>query len=105
NCTVNGSMIGGERDLHAVAHDDLAIDYYQCWRNGTNGENSRLRRVNHGSEAIDVEHAQVADGERAAAEILWAQFAFTCRLGQASRLACDVKDAPLICIAQDGDDK
>src|SRR5947209_2529832 len=98
-------MVGEERDLHTVAHDDLTIYYSRCGRDGADGQNSGLRWVDDGGEAVYVEHAKVADGECAAAEIFWAQFACASSFGQTLRFTGDIQNAKPIDIAHYGYDQ
>ena len=62
-------MVDGQRHRHHRPHDDLAVDRDRPVDGRADGEDRRLRRVEHGGELLDAEHAEVRDRERAALEV------------------------------------
>src|SRR5579884_2799588 len=102
---VNGAVVAGERDLHAVAYHYLPIFHDGRGSDRSDGQDGRFGRVNDGGEALHVVHAQVADGEGAAAQVIGLKLARTRCLGQPPRLARNVEDAALIGVLDDGNDQ
>ena len=58
---------------------DLAVDDDRRLLDGADREDRDLRRVEHGDELLDAEHAEVRDRERAALHVLAAS---ACRPGR-----------------------
>ena len=79
---VDGAMVARERHRHHRQHEQLAVARDDLVSRRADGEDRRLRRVEHGDELVDVVHAEVRDRERAALEIL-ARAA--CRRGRGRR--------------------
>lgn len=51
--------------VHCLETTLLLRSWDDCWLRGTNGKDTRLRRVDDGSEVFDVVHAKVGHCERA----------------------------------------
>ena len=62
-------MIARERHGHEVARDDLAVAHDRPRLERADREDRGLRRVDHRDEALDAEHPEVRDRERAAREL------------------------------------
>src|SRR5688500_18464027 len=62
-------MVAGERHLHDRTRDDLALVDDCTLLDRPDREDGRLRRVEHGYEAVDAVHAEVGDRERAVLEV------------------------------------
>src|SRR5206468_11152841 len=67
--TVERAVVASERELHPRPHDDLALDDDRLFLRRSDREDRRLRRVQHGHEALDAEPAEIRDPDRAAREI------------------------------------
>ncbi len=89
---VEDAVVAGERELHHRAHDDLAVADHGPRLERADGEDRRLRRVDHRDEALDAVHAEVGDGERAARELGRGDRAGADPLGDRARLAGDLAD-------------
>ena len=62
---VEDAVVAGEGDRHQVGGDDLAVADDRPLLDRADGEDRRLRRVDHRGEAVDPVHPQVGDGEGA----------------------------------------
>src|SRR5579875_1855904 len=103
--SVERAVIAGKRDLHAVAYHDLPTLHYRCRRDRSYRQDGRFGRVNDGSEALYVEHTQVADGEGASAQVIGLELACTSCFGQTARLTSNVEHAALIRVLNDWHDQ
>src|SRR5579859_8278336 len=79
---IDGSMIGGELDMHAITHHQLPIHYRGRRDDRTNSENSRFRLIDYCCEALHIIHTEVTNREGAAAVLLGSQLAVACGLRQ-----------------------
>src|SRR5690606_9378665 len=60
-CAVHGAVVDGEGDFHLLHLHQFAVAQHGHRARRTAREDSGLRRVEHGGELVDAEHAQVAD--------------------------------------------
>ena len=72
---------------------------------GADGEDRDLRRVEHGDELLDAEHAEVRDRERAALQVGQRQLAVARAADEIGAGAGDLLDAAPVGVADDGDDE
>ena len=63
---IDDAVIAGERDAHALAHDDLSVNHDRLGHDGADGQATGLGWVEDRRELVDTVHAQVGDGEGAA---------------------------------------
>src|SRR4029453_11141297 len=56
---VDGAVIAGQRHAHHLRDLDLATAYHRALLAGADGQDRRLRRVDHGGEVVDAVHAEV----------------------------------------------
>ena len=69
------------------------------------GEDRDLRRVEHGDELLDAEHAEVRDRERAALEVVLLQLVVARALHEVGARAGDLGDAQALGVADHRDDE
>jgi len=81
-----------------IPHDGAGLD-------GTDSEDRRLRGVDHRRERLDVEHPHVADGERAAREVLAREASLLGQSDQTTGFACEVGERTLVGMAEHRDDQ
>ena len=89
------SRHGGEA---AVADDDALLAR-------ADREDRDLRRVEHGDELLDAEHAEVRDRERAALEVVLLQLVVARALHEVGARARDLGDAQPLGVADHGNDE
>lgn len=101
-------MIAAERDGENVRHSDAAAAVlggrwrrYDTLLDRADGQNRRLRRIDDGRELRDAEHAEIADGERAALELVRLQLAVARTRRQRARRVRNLADAKLIGVLHD----
>ncbi len=89
---VEDPVVARQRQPHDVADDDLAVAHDRRRRHRADGQDRRLRRVDHGDEALDAEHAEVGDRERARGQLRRRDRARPHALGERPRLARDLAE-------------
>src|SRR5438034_5322126 len=71
---VDGAVVGAEGERHHGAGDDLVapfpLPHHRAFFRPADGEDADLRRVDDRGELAHAEHAQVAHGERRAAQFI-----------------------------------
>ena len=72
---------------------------------GADGEDRDLRRVEHGDELLDAEHAEVRDREGAALHVLQRQLAVAGTADEIGAGAGDLLHAAAVGVADHGDDE
>src|SRR5436190_21324887 len=72
---VDDTVIAAEADPHALASNDGALVAHDGdVANAANAEDSGLRRIDDGGELVHAIGAEIADGNRAARELVGAEF-------------------------------
>src|SRR5271165_4417426 len=90
---IDGSMIGGERDGEDRAGNQLvALDHGPPLGRG-DGKDADFRQIQDRVELMDAEHAEVADRERAAGELLGRKLLGTGRDSQGLALPADLRQS------------
>src|SRR6185312_13007316 len=69
---------------------ELPLVHGRLFGDASDRQDARLRRVDYRRELVDVEHAEIGDGERAAGVLLGHEPAFAAALGQVVRLGRDL---------------
>ncbi len=82
--------------------DDLSVAHDGLFGDAAHAQDGGLGQVDDGGEGIDVVHAQVGDGEGAAAQSVGRDAAGARPLGQLAELGPELAQAFLIGIANDG---
>src|SRR5882724_1815680 len=98
---VDDAVVAGERDRHALPHDDLVVLDDRLLAYGPHGEDGPLGRVDDGGEVADAQHAEVRDGERRACVLLGPKLPVARALGHLARLRGDLTDGLLVGVADD----
>ena len=80
-------MIARHRYAHHLPDYDFVVSHHRFCRHCSDGENSALRRIDHGSELIDAKHAEIANRESRASVFLRFQLARSRSLSQLAHLA------------------
>jgi len=60
---VDDAMVTRHRDTHHLVNFNFTVPRHRSFIHRADGEDRRLRRIDHGSELIDTEHSQIADRE------------------------------------------
>ena len=100
--TVNGAVVAGEcychlrTDLYLVAYDDRALFA------GTDGENCRVRWIDHGCEFPDAEHSEIGNRRRAALIFMRRKPALTGTTCQILHLERNLRERLPLGVADDG---
>ena len=102
---VDRAVVAGERDVHHRRDVDLAVDDDGRRLHGADGQDRHLRRVEHGDELVDAEHAEVRDRERAAAHVLPRQLAVAGTADELGARARDLLHAAPVGVANHGNDE
>jgi len=90
---IHHAMIAGKRERHYAADDGLAVDRNDAIGNCADRQDCRLWGRNNRGEGLNLKHAQVADCECGASEILWARFPGFGAFGEVAALRRDFSDA------------
>ena len=99
-------MIAGEREDLAMADDDVVVGIDDGLLDDVaDGENRGLRRIDDGVEAVDAEHAEVGDGERAALEFVGLELAVLGFAGERLGFAADLDERFVLRFLDDGGDE
>ena len=88
---VGDAMVGGERDLHHLPHDDRAVAYRRRGDHGADAEDRRLRRLDDADQRLDAVSAEVRDRKRAVVEFLRPQMTALCACDEILRRARDLR--------------
>ncbi len=83
----------------------VAVDDDGRVLHGADGEDRDLRRVEHGDELLDAEHAEVRDRERAALHVGQGQLAVAGAADEVRAGAGDLLHAPPVGVTDDRDDE
>jgi hypothetical protein len=87
--SVDHTMIAGERQGHHRADPGLAVYGNDTICDRAYCENCGLRLNDDSCEGVDSEHAEVADGKRAAGKIVGPEFATASALGEIAPANCN----------------
>src|ERR1700719_100749 len=63
-------MIARKCQYHHGLHGGYTIDWHDSFGYATDSQDSSLGRIDDGVESVNIVHAQVANGERAIADVL-----------------------------------
>src|SRR3954452_25622921 len=99
------AVVAGDRDVHAVAGDHLAVADDRLLLHLADGQDRRLRRVDDRRERRHPVHAEVRDGERRARQLGRADLAVADLLGQRARLRRDLAEALAVGVEDRRDDE
>src|ERR1700761_6392739 len=87
--TIDDPVIAGQRDGHHRRGLDLVADHHSALLACAHCHDRGMRRVDHGGEILDAEHAEIGDREGAALELLRLQLLGAGALGQRLHLVGD----------------
>ena len=99
---VDDAMVGGKRQGHDRAHCDLAVDGNDAILDGADGKNGSLGLDDDGGELVDVEHAEIADGECGAGNVFGAEAIGAGAVGEVAALNGDFAEAEFRGVADYG---
>src|SRR3954452_86632 len=99
------AVVAGDRDVHAVAGDDLAVADDRLALHLPDRQDRRLRRVDDRRERRHPVHAEVRDRERRARQLGRADLAVADLLGQRARLLRDLAEALPVGVEDRRDDE
>ena len=75
-------MVARQRRAHGLGHRQLTVAHDRPILDRGDGEDRRLRRIDHRDQLLDVEHADVREAEGAAGQLRAAELAAARLLGQ-----------------------
>src|SRR3954469_11846434 len=99
------AVVAGDRDVHAVAGDHLAVADDRLALHLADRQDRRLRRVDDRRERRDPVHAEVRDRERRARQLRRADLPVAHLLGQRARLLRDLPEALAVGVEDRRDDE